>query len=353
MIIKEISYFPFSLTLKSPFNYFSSVINERRGFILKCADGKGNIGFGECSPLPGFSKESLEETEEEIKKITSQFLGKNLSINFNELQSLSTEKIKSASVKYGFEQSIFNLAAKVDSNFIPSNFPDQKNFIDVNAVIGLDDVESVITKVKTKIMDGFKTIKLKIGREDPFDDFYLIVTIRDSIGYDHKLRLDANKKWSADEAIEYLNRLYEFDIEYIEEPCEFVPSTFRTCEETQIPAALDESIESIDQVCDLINSSGIQFIVLKPMIIGGFFSVINLINEAEAANKKIIISSAFESVVGKSGLVFLSSLTKHNSAHGLDTSEFFANNICDDPYPVNGGTIKYDAPVYPPNFNLK
>ncbi len=353
MTIKEISYFPFSLTLKSPFNYFSSVINERHGFILKCYDEKGNVGFGECSPLPGFSKETLNDAENEIKNIISQFTGKNVLPDFNELKSLSTGTINLASVRYGFEQSLFNLIAKADSSFITRNFPDHKNYIDVNAVIGIDEVESVITKVKTKLMDGYKTIKLKIGREDPFDDFYLIVTIRDSIGFDYKLRLDANKKWSADEAIEYLNRLFEFDIEYIEEPCEFVPSTFRTCEETQIPAALDESIESIDQVRDLMNSSAIQFIVLKPMIIGGFFTVVDLIKESDKANKKIIISSAFESAIGKSGLVFLSSLTRHISAHGLDTSEFFVNNICDDPYPVRSGKIKFEAANYPPNFSLQ
>ncbi len=323
MTINRISYFPFSLDLKTPFNYFSSVITERKGFIIKCVDENGNVGFGECSPLPGFSKETYEEAEAELKRIIPELTGKNFTNQLSEIESALFEKSSLASVQFGIEQAIINLVAQSDPTFIPRNFGQTKSTIDVNAVIGIDEIESVLTKIKLKLMDGYKTIKLKIGRDDPFEDFYLIVTARNVSGYDFKLRLDANKKWSADEAIEYLNRLSEFEIEYIEEPCEFVPSTFRTAEETQIPAALDESIETIAQARELINSSSIQFIILKPMIIGGFLSIARLIKEAESANKKIIISSAFESAIGKSGLALLASLVNHSSGHGLDTADFF------------------------------
>ena len=345
MIIKEAKYFPFPLKLKTPFVNSSNIFTERKGLILKLTDELSNVGYGECSPLPGFSEESLEEAESSLNTIIEFLKQTEFESDFNIPSELS-------SVKFAVEQAMLSLAFQRNAKFWINKLGLVNKAISVNAVLGFDSIENILTKIKEKIELGFDTFKIKVGRENPYDDFELLEAIRNTFGYDIKLRLDANQKWSSDEAIEYLERFKDYVIEFVEEPCEFTCSTFRTVEESHIPVALDESIKS-QQTAELyIKECKAEFLVIKPMITGGIFSALKIIEAAKPTDKKVIISSAFESAVGKSALVMLASIPNHYYAHGLDTSGYFENDLCFDSYGINQAKFSFNPSNYPPKFIL-
>lgn len=64
---------------------------------------------------------------------------------------------------------------------------------------------------------GFKYLKMKVGN-DLQDDMRRAGIIREEIGTDLKLMMDANQKWDVDEAITNMKSLAEFDPWWIEEP---------------------------------------------------------------------------------------------------------------------------------------
>jgi O-succinylbenzoate synthase len=82
------------------------------------------------------------------------------------------------------------------------------------------------------------------------------------------------------------------------------------------------------------------------MVLGAFFGTLDLIALARERNKNIIISSAFETPLGKSLLVLLAAASGSKRAHGLDTADFFANPFFKDPYPVGKGVIHFKPQVY-------
>jgi L-fuconate dehydratase len=65
--------------------------------------------------------------------------------------------------------------------------------------------------------EGFTHLKIKVGR-DVDDDIRRCAIIREEIGYDRKLMLDANQVWEVDQAIAHMKRLSEFKPWWIEEP---------------------------------------------------------------------------------------------------------------------------------------
>ena len=65
--------------------------------------------------------------------------------------------------------------------------------------------------------DGWKYLKMKVG-SDLDDDIKRASAIRDEIGYDMKLMMDANQKWEVDEAIDNMKKLTDFNPWWIEEP---------------------------------------------------------------------------------------------------------------------------------------
>lgn len=345
MKIIEATYFPFSLKFKKPFVNSLGILSERNGLILKLTDELGNIGYGECSPLPGFSRETLIEAGESLHKVASRLL------QSSKVDDLSFPYVQS-SVSFAVEQALLELSLSQNNDLITKKLGLADKTIQVNAVIGFDDYQIIFEKIKKKIELGYTTFKIKVGRHNPYEDYELLETIRINFGFDIKLRLDVNQKWSADEAIEYLDRFKAFEIEYVEEPCEFASSTLRTFEETHIPIALDESIKSSNELENLITDFDTEYLVVKPMIIGGFFTTKKIIDLAKQNGKTIIISSSFESALGKRVLVMLASLTNHSLAHGLDTTEFFVQDICLDAYPVMNGKIDFINNILPHKTDL-
>src|SRR5437660_6453728 len=66
--------------------------------------------------------------------------------------------------------------------------------------------------------DGFRALKLKVGKEYPEEDRERVARVREAVGTKVKLMIDANQSWTIDEAVPRLERLSRYDMHWIEEP---------------------------------------------------------------------------------------------------------------------------------------
>ena len=352
MIIKHFKYFPFLLKLKTPFQTSYNKISDRKGFIVSITDEHGNTSYGECSPLPEFSRETIDDADTILKNMIDEITGAELNDNTGSIcEFLSTFKLV-PSVRFALEQAIFNVMAMRNKNFLNSSFGKFNSQVSVNAVIGFGRQEDIIKSISIKYDAGFRTFKIKVGRSSFEDDIKLIGVLREKFGNSINIRLDVNGKWEFDTAKEPLNSLKTFGIQYIEEPCKGFQNLCLLAESSQIPVAIDESILSIRELNDVITRSKIDFIILKPAIFGTLIAAEEFIKQAGNNNKKIIISSSFESAIGKSALVMLAASSGHSYAHGLDTSGFFERDICKDFYNIEDAHISFNPENYPPQFDI-
>jgi o-succinylbenzoate synthase len=354
MIIKKIKYKPFCKGLKKTFLSAANQITERTGFYLTIEDQYGNTGLGEISPLTGFNKESISDAENDVKYLSQFLSGKEVKPNHILSSDPFYDKIIVPSVCFGFEQAILNLLLCYNRDLFSKQInPSQKKIIPANTVIDLTDKDEILNEVMININSGYQTIKLKVGRKNFNDDLEILDALRKNIPDEVQIRLDANSAWDADTAYLNLQKLAPYKIQYIEDPCDYIDCLNRLSKISPIPIALDFTIKSIDELERCINSGLFRFIVIKPMILGSIFKLIEIIKLAEVKNIYVVISSAFETVVGRSMLVFLSSLVKHNYAHGLATSSFFEDEGIPDVFPIENGAIKFDPTTYPPKFEIE
>ena len=70
---------------------------------------------------------------------------------------------------------------------------------------------------QTSLQQGWSHFKVKVG-QNVDDDVRRLRVIREEIGWERKLMLDANQVWDVNEAIEYMQQLAEFQPWWIEEP---------------------------------------------------------------------------------------------------------------------------------------
>ena len=349
MIIEQFKYFSFELPFKQPFITSKAEYLSRKGFIIKLEDEQQNFAYGESSPLPEFGLDNYNDVKTTLDKLFKDLNSHKIDITVNNIFNQFEYIIKTPSVAFAIEQAMVSLLIN-RNEYVFTN--DSSSKILINGVAGIYDLDKTIQRIDKLISDGYKTIKLKVGRDDISEDIKIITKVSDLFSKKIKLRLDANGKWNLNNAIKILEIIRNCKIEFIEQPIENLDDLFTLVKKNMLPLATDESIKNIIDAKNVIINSKINFIVLKPSIFGRINDTLEIIKLAEVYNKQIIISSAFESCVGRSTLIYLASLVKGSIAHGLSTGDFFEYDLCPDPYRITNGEISFERKTYPPEFDL-
>ena len=336
----ELTYSPYHLQLSKPFITSKGEIRERKGFVISLKNLSKAQGIGEAAPLPEFGSESFEDDEKALENIN---LNLKLDLN-NIIPSIEKSLVDFdhlPALRSGLEQAILNLICVERKTTLSELFnkPVARN-ISVNGVIGMLTKEQAVGRAKELRSKGFRTLKIKAGRKNFQDDLEIVREIRKEAGKNMKLRLDINGEWLPEEAVLNLKQLEEFDIEYVEQPVKDINDFPAVSSGTSIPLAADESVRSYDDAVSIIRQKLASVLVLKPMMIGGLTHTFRIIDEAEKNGMKIVITSSFESSIGRSTCVFAAAVLKEQTAHGLAVHDYFKDTIVNNPFPVENGLIK-------------
>ncbi len=346
MKLTSLQVYRYSLPLTTSLILKSRPITFRQGLILRFTDEKNNVGFGEVAPLPGFSRESLEVTIQELrqfgKSILEQKINQTLLDIDGKLQSWLKNIQVSPSTHFGIDMGLTNLLAASHRLQLSELFsPQISKKIQANALLTYDttDLQAAVKKLQA---EGYETIKLKVGQGELKEDVRRVGELREAGGEKFSLRLDANQAWSLTDAVQFGNLVRDFEIEYIEEPLQDPSGLALFYHQCGVPAALDESLSTIDS--DHFNwVFAIKAIVLKPMLLGSLAKVIQLIQSADSAGIYPVFSSAFESGLTLSFLTQLAAVfSPPGIAMGLDTFKWLGEDLLQTPFRVKQGRVEVE-----------
>ncbi len=335
----DLTYAPYKMKFKEPFVTSKGPVEYREGLILFLTSSSGAKGAGECAPLPDYGSETYENA---LSKLNDFEL--NMKLDLADLEhSISaclSDLNDTPALRHGIEQSLLSLISKEKNiSFNELLNCSSKTDIKVNDVIGMLTPEETASKAYDSAQNGFTAVKIKIGRDNFEEDLAVLKAVREKTGQDLKLRTDANGKWNKDDAIKNLNALEQIGVEYCEQPVGCLQDFISIKEAVNIPVAADESIRSYKDAVEFINEEAAKVLIIKPMLLGGIIPAISLINLAAANGIKTVVSSSFESAVGRAGAAFTASTVSGDIAHGLNTGKFFEKDLTEDPYPVINGMI--------------
>lgn len=148
--------------------------------------------------------------------------------------------------------------------------------------LGYDD-DKIIRLTREAIADGWDHIKIKVGNGVD-DDIRRLRIIRNEIGPDRKLMVDANQVWDVDEAIEYVQKLSEFDLWWVEEPTspdDVLGHASIAKQIAPIRVATGEQIQNRVVWKQLFQSEAIGFAQIDSCRLGGVNEVVTVLLLAE------------------------------------------------------------------------
>lgn len=184
---------------------------------------------------------------------------------------------------------------------------------------------------------GCRTAKVKVAERGQTlaDDIARVEAVRDALGPDGRVRVDANGAWSVDEAAAALKLLDEFDLEYAEQPVRTLEEMAQLRRRVDVRLAADESIRTAADPMRIAGLDAADIVVLKVQPLGG---VRRCLDVAAACGLPVVVSSAVESSVGlAAGVALAAALPELPYACGLGTAQLLADDVTTRPLlPDNG-----------------
>jgi O-succinylbenzoate synthase len=190
---------------------------------------------------------------------------------------------------------------------------------------------------------GCRTAKVKVAEpgQPPAADIARVEAVRDAIGPDGSVRVDANGGWSVDEAAGMLRSLARFGLEYAEQPCATLDELAELRKRVDVPLAADESIRRAEDPMKVRAAGAADIVVLKAQPLGGVQAALEI---AAACGLPVVVSSAVESSVGlAAGVALAAALPALDHACGLATMSLLSGDVTAAPLAESGGELPVRA----------
>jgi O-succinylbenzoate synthase len=206
--------------------------------------------------------------------------------------------------------------------------------------VGPEQAHAIVSR------SGCRTAKVKVAEpgQPASADVDRVEAVRDAIGPDGKVRVDANAGWSVAEAARMLTALARFGLEYAEQPCATLEDLAALRKMVDVPLAADESIRRAEDPLKVRAAGAADIVVLKAQPLGGVRSALEI---AAACGLPVVVSSAVESSVGlAAGVALAAALPELGHACGLATMSLLAGDVTAEPLAAAGGSLPVrPAPV--------
>ncbi len=308
--------------------------------------GGDDYGLGDLAPLPGFSKENLDEARLRWEAIWGRVSRWGAPETPEELAALSSELDEATtevpSLRYALELALADLAARrAGVGLAQWLSPDAHDDIEVNALLHSDDPVTLAAQAQGAFTNGFRTFKIKVAVKPVALDIERVTAVRAAVP-EANLRLDANEGWSEGQMAEAFPSFSKLRLEFVEQPLPVGQAALarRYSREYGIPLALDEEIGSVEDAKRLIAEGMCDGVVLKPMIGGGLLENLSLARLGHQAGVKVIFTSTWESDVGLAGTLHLACAAGLAAAPcGLSTAGMISDGLVRPPLAIREGTL--------------
>ncbi|WEK12587.1 MAG: o-succinylbenzoate synthase [Candidatus Microbacterium phytovorans] len=242
-------------------------------------------------------------------------------------------------VEYDDAEAAVWLAAAIDFgwNRQPSA---QRTAIPVNATVpavSASEVGAVLAR-----FPGCRTAKVKVAERGQVlaDDVARVRAVRDALGPEGRIRIDANGAWNVDEAEHALHDLSPFDLEYAEQPCASVAELAELRQrigDWDIPIAADESVRKASDPLAVARAGAADLLVIKAQPLGGIRRALEIV---AATGLPAVVSSALDTSIGLSmGALLAAAATDLDYDCGLGTAALLAADVSEEPLLPEGGAI--------------
>ncbi len=329
--VAAVEVVPYALPFREPYVTARGTLTQRQMVLLRLRDANGVEGLGEAVPLSLRGGASVETVVRELEALAEV-----AALDPAGFAADARAAELSAPARCAVETALWDLEARTaESSYAPetdlksTHLPDPatSGAVTCNATLISGEPAAVAADAERWAAAGFRTFKLKLGAGD---DAGAVRAVRDALGPEARIRVDANAAWSVEQATETLRAIEPFEIELAEQPVETMDEAAMLAAQTSIPLAGDESIATVADAERAVERGAFALSGTKLSKVGGI--------EAGLAIARALPSYVASALDGPVGIAAGAVLARRVDAlaaeagrpllaHGLATQRLFAATV--------------------------
>lgn len=335
MHILRTDIYKFSIPMH-PFTIATGTMDYAQNTLIRIHTDAGYYGVGECSAFPMIVGETQATCFEMARDFAKCWKGKDafdIELRMQELHDLTAFN---ATIKSAFDMALHDLAAKAAGQPLYRFLGGTRKDLQTDLTIGIDTPEKMAKTATKFIANGVRIIKIKLGKNGP-EDVERVRRIRDAIGPDIILRIDANQGWDFDTARQTLQAMGPLNIQFCEQPMRYwndhlMPELRRL---SPIKIMADESVFDHHDAKRLIAANACDYVNIKFAKSGGILEATRINTVCEQNNIPCMMGGMLESRVALTAFAHFA--LAHDNIRFYDMDTALLGHTAD---PVNGG-VKY------------
>lgn len=354
----EFTLYEFHLPLREALRTSHGLTTQRRGLLLRLADGNGYVGWGQSMPLPHRPSRVLSQELTALQdKAWQDPAGISHWPHSAAAASTAWSDLQARRAELPLYRWLLQSQLPAKNQLSPhSQAADEGAFTEqvtlpLSALMPTGSPESVAQAGKLAISEGYRAVKLKVGSDDFRADLLRIESLRQAVGPSLQLRLDANQAWDLSTAEANLAQLEPFDIDYVEEPTDGLAALTELAAASPVNIAIDESIQNLADLNQVLTPASHQktpVLVIKPTVLGDLTQLWQTLSKVGNLSKlRVVITSAMDSSLGIAAAAHfataLALAAKQQPSQmdpcGLGTASLLAADLCANSLEISQGKL--------------
>lgn len=321
MNIERVEVFGVAIPLVAEYSISHLSQSIQTSAVVRITASNGVIGLGNVDPVLGYSEETIEETLRALKtKFAPLVMGLDPTNIHVVLQRIEAETANYLDAKAAIEMACVDLTARALNLPVHSYLGGAiKERLLFNAWIGILPPDEAAAECADWCKRGFQSAKIKVGGNIEADRDR-IKAVREAVGPDFKLRIDANEGYDADTSIKLARMVAPFDLQLFEQPvpASDIAGMARVRRESAgIPIMADESVLDHASLIRIIQAGAADMVKVKVMKQGGMFRTLRMVATAEAAGLPCVLGHGFGLGISTMAEIMLAA-TSDNVIDGLE-----------------------------------
>jgi L-Ala-D/L-Glu epimerase len=327
MKIERLELVPYALPFREPYVTARGRLERRELLLVRLRTEDGEIGLGEAAPLSLRGGPGLEQIATDLSERCRPLLeGRQIDPGAWDTHARACAAANvSRQALAAVEIALLDLAGKLASQSAWKVLgAETAGPVACNATLPAGEPRAIAERAGMWAERGFRTFKLKVGVNG---DLEQVAAVREALGGEVRIRIDANAAWETEQAVDKLGALEHVGIELVEQPVAHLAGMAHVRRETTVPVAADESVATADDARAAVSLEACDLATVKIAKVGGLAAA-REVSEV----LPVYLSSALDGPVGIAAAAHLAQVLPRSGlaaslAHGLATAELFADTI--------------------------
>ena len=299
MLIRDIQTGRISLPLRHPFKTALRTVNAVEDVVVRVVADDGRVGYGEAPPTAVITGDTLGSIECAVRDFIKPAL---VGMEVEDLEGVMGRLhgciLKNTSAKAAVDMAIYDLYGKRFGAPVYQLLGGARKQFKTDLTISVNPIDEMVRDSLEAVARGYDILKIKVGKEGKAD-VARIAAIRQAVGPDVLIRVDANQGWEKKQSVSIISAMEDagLDIELVEQPVKAhdIAGMKYITDRVQTPILADESVFSPEDAVDIIKAGAADLINIKLMKTGGLYQALKICSVAEIYGVECMIGCMLES----------------------------------------------------------